>query len=103
MGRAGAHELFGLSLAGAEATWGDVQRWRRRRRGPLTTNFAGRAASSRATPAGALTLQLHFVVSSWWTTGAPRCAAAAHHAACACARKAAAVCAWPAQTRWPRP
>ncbi len=59
----GAHDLFGLSLAGAWRTLGDVQRWRRERRGPLTTNFAEaggfiKSDASQAVP----DLQLHFVV-----------------------------------------
>ena len=59
----GAHELFGLSLAGAWRTIGDVQRWRRERRGPLTTNFAeagGFIKSDASEPVP--DLQLHFVV-----------------------------------------
>ncbi len=59
----GAHELFGLSLAGAWRMIGDVQRWRRERRGPLTTNFAeagGFIKSDASEPVP--DLQLHFVV-----------------------------------------
>lgn len=59
----GAHELFGLSLAGAWRTVGDIQRWRRERRGPLTTNFAeagGFIKSDASEPVP--DLQLHFVV-----------------------------------------
>ncbi len=59
----GAHELFGLSLAGAWRTLGDVRRWRSERRGPLTTNFAEAGGFIKSDPARAVPdLQLHFVV-----------------------------------------
>ncbi len=59
----GAHDLFGLSLAGAWRTVGDVQRWRRERRGPLTTNFAEAGGFIKSDAAQAVPdLQLHFVV-----------------------------------------
>jgi len=59
----GAHELFGLSLAGARRTWRDVQRWRRERRGPLTTNFAEAGGFIKSDAGEAVPdLQLHFVV-----------------------------------------
>jgi len=59
----GAHELFGLSLAGAWRTLGDIRRWRRERRGPLTTNFAEAGGFIRSDADQPLPdLQLHFVV-----------------------------------------
>ena len=59
----GAHELFGLSWAGVRRTWGDVQRWRRERRGPLTTNFAEAGGFIKSDVDEAVPdLQLHFVV-----------------------------------------
>ncbi|HOV19044.1 MAG TPA: GMC oxidoreductase, partial [Ottowia sp.] len=59
----GAHELFGLSWAGVRRTWGDVQRWRRERRGPLTTNFAEAGGFIKSDADEAVPdLQLHFVV-----------------------------------------
>jgi choline dehydrogenase-like flavoprotein len=58
----GAHDLFGLSLAGAWRTVGDVQRWRRERRGPLTTNFAEAGGFIKSDAQAVPDLQLHFVV-----------------------------------------
>ncbi|QEA13510.1 GMC family oxidoreductase [Comamonas flocculans] len=59
----GARELFGLSPAGAWRTVGDIRRWRRERRGPLTTNFAEAGGFIRSEPGEPRPdLQLHFVV-----------------------------------------
>lgn len=59
----GAHELFGLSPAGAWRTVGDIRRWREQRRGPLTSNLAEAGGFLRSDPAEPVPdLQLHFVV-----------------------------------------
>lgn len=59
----GAHDLFGLSAVGAWRVAKGFHRWRRDRRGPLTSNFAEaggfiKSADSEPIP----DLQLHFVV-----------------------------------------
>ena len=56
-------DLFGISPRGLLNAWRGIGRWRRERRGPLTTNFAEaggfiRSQGSEAVP----DLQLHFVV-----------------------------------------
>jgi choline dehydrogenase-like flavoprotein len=59
----GVRELFGLSLAAAWRTWGDIRQWRDQRRGRLTTNFAEAGAFFRSRPdAPAPDMQLHFVI-----------------------------------------
>ena len=59
----GAHELFGLSLAGGWRTVQAVRQWRRERRGMLTTNFAEAGGFIKSDAAERLPdLQLHFVV-----------------------------------------
>ena len=59
----GSNESFGLSLAGAWRTLGDIREWRARRSGRLTTNFAEAGAFLRSHPnLDAPDLQLHFVI-----------------------------------------
>jgi choline dehydrogenase-like flavoprotein len=59
----GVRDLFGLSAAGAWHALRDAIEWRRRRDGPLTTNFAEAGAFLRSAPdADTPDLQLHFVV-----------------------------------------
>ena len=59
----GAHELFGLSLAGAWRTARAIGQWRRERRGLLTSNFAEAGGFIPSDAAQSLPdLQLHFVV-----------------------------------------
>ena len=59
----GSNESFGLSLAGAWRTLGDIREWRGRRTGRLTTNFAEAGAFFRSQPGlNAPDLQLHFVI-----------------------------------------
>ncbi len=59
----GAHELFGLSLAGAWRALQGIRQWQRERSGMLTTNFAEAGAFLRSGPEVASPdLQLHFVV-----------------------------------------
>ncbi len=60
----GVRELFGLSLAAAWRTIGDIREWRRQRSGRLTTNFAEAGAFMRSRPdLAAPDLQLHFVIA----------------------------------------
>jgi choline dehydrogenase-like flavoprotein len=59
----GAHDLFGVSAAGAWHALRDAGTWWRHRDGPLTTNFAEAGAFLRSDPAESTPdLQLHFVV-----------------------------------------
>jgi choline dehydrogenase-like flavoprotein len=59
----GMTELFGLSAAGGARLMRGVLEWRRRRTGPLTTNFAEAGAFLRSRPEEPLPdLQLHFVI-----------------------------------------
>jgi choline dehydrogenase-like flavoprotein len=56
-------DLFGLSPAGAWRTLQGIRRWRRERRGMLTTNFAEAGGFLRSGPDVATPdLQLHFVI-----------------------------------------
>ncbi|WP_374673926.1 GMC family oxidoreductase [Ideonella sp.] len=56
-------DLFGLSLPGAWAVWRGIGRWRRERRGLLTTNFAEAGGFLRTDPGEATPdIQLHFVI-----------------------------------------
>jgi len=56
-------DLFGLSLAGAWHTLKGIRRWRRERRGLLTTNYAEAGGFLRSGPDVATPdLQLHFVI-----------------------------------------
>lgn len=56
-------ELFGISPRGLLNAWRGIGRWRRERRGPLTTNFAEAGGFIRSQPGEAVPdLQLHFVV-----------------------------------------
>lgn len=77
----GAHDLFGLSAAGAWRVAKGLGRWRRERRGLLTSNFAEaggfiRSADSEPVP----DLQLHFVVGKLVNHG--RTAAWGHGFSC---------------------
>ena len=59
----GSTESFGLSLAAALRTPGDIAEWRRARTGRLTTNFAEAGAFFRTRPdEPAPDVQLHFVI-----------------------------------------
>lgn len=56
-------DLFGLSVVGLWRALGAMNEWRRRRSGPLTTNFAEAGAFIRSSPSVATPdLQLHFVI-----------------------------------------
>jgi choline dehydrogenase-like flavoprotein len=56
-------DLFGLSAVGLWRTIGAINEWRRRRTGPLTTNFAEAGGFIKSSPALATPdLQLHFVI-----------------------------------------
>jgi choline dehydrogenase-like flavoprotein len=56
-------DLFGLSVVGMWRALGAMNEWRRRRSGPLTTNFAEAGGFIKSSPAVATPdLQLHFVI-----------------------------------------
>lgn len=56
-------DSFGISLAGLKNVWQGVSRWRRERRGMLTSNFAEAGGFIRSQPQEPVPdLQLHFVV-----------------------------------------
>lgn len=61
--RVDSTDLLGLSLTGSAKLVGQVGRWRRERRGTLTSNFAEAGAFARSAPAVERPdIQLHFVV-----------------------------------------
>lgn len=77
----GAHDLFGVSVAGAWRVAKGVGRWRRERRGLLTSNFAEAGGFIRSAESELLPdLQLHFVVGKLVNHG--RTAAWGHGFSC---------------------
>ncbi|MBY4598557.1 GMC family oxidoreductase [Ottowia caeni] len=77
----GAHDLFGVSAAGAWRVAKGIGRWRRERRGLLTSNFAEAGGFIRSAESELLSdLQLHFVVGKLVNHG--RSAAWGHGFSC---------------------